>query len=652
MTTTREFNASATPPTPARVLVANRGEIALRIIRSIRETGRHSIAIYADQDLESQFVKAADEAYALGGASATDTYLNGDKVIEIALRSGADAIHPGYGFLAENADFARKAIDAGLIWIGPSPDAIDTLGDKVRARQTAVRVGVAPVPGTLDAIKSADEVADFITQYGYPVVLKAADGGGGRGIHVLTGQRDFEHFFTGRDLGGVNGAGFFVERYVPKARHVETQCGRDSLGNFAVYSSRDCSVQRRHQKMIEEAPAPFISEEIANVLVDSSRALFEGVDYVGLGTCEFLLSEDGELYFLEVNPRLQVEHTVTEEVAGVDLVASQLAIASGEQIILGHAPYGHSIELRVTSEDPSADLAPTTGVLTRVVWPSGPGIRIDTGIGEGDAVAPEFDSMVAKIIVTAPTREQAIARALRVTEETLLEGVSTPLSLYAHILNRPEFREPTNGGLGIWTRWLEDGVLEEFSGELAAQMEQGAVKGNPTRTAAAAVAAAGQNLSKSSEVAADQRQSFVIEIDGKRMTLTLPAELTRGSAVAGAAGFAAGATSGFPAAPRSPQPLRSSRDHAKRAEAAVSSDSSITSPMQAIVVRLVAAPGDQVNEGDLVMVLESMKMEKHVYAPRAGILESIDVEPGQNVGPGQVLATLQQQEPEPEGGAA
>ena len=605
----------------SKVLVANRGEIALRIIRSVQESGRTAVAVYADQDMDAQFVRAADEAYALRGTTATDTYLNGDKILEIAATSDSDAVHPGYGFLAENATFAKQVIDAGLNWIGPRPEVIDLLGDKIRARKTALSVGVSPVPGTQEPLQGRAEVEDFIATWGYPVVLKAADGGGGRGIHVLNAEGDLDNFFTGRELTGIAGAGFFIERYVPKARHLETQSGRDSHGTFTVYSTRDCSVQRRHQKLIEEAPAPFITAETEALLLANSKALFDAVDYVGLGTCEYLLSDEGELYFLEVNPRLQVEHTVTEEVAGVDLVAAQLAIAAGEEIPRGGEVRGHSIELRVTSEDPGNDLIPTMGTLTRVAWPTGPGIRIDTGIGEGDAVSPEFDSMVAKIIVTAPTREQAIERALRVTRETVLEGVSNPLPLYAHILSRPEFALAQDGNLGVWTRWLESGVLDEFGALYAAeQAELGAA--SPAATPAAP---------------APERTRVIIELDGKRAELTLPANLLSAAPAA--------------AVKRAPQPLRSSREAAKRAATgpAVSKDS-VIAPSQAIVVRIATEVGADVAEGDVLAVLESMKMESYVLAPRAGRIEAINVEVGANVAPGHVLVTLSPEAETNEGG--
>ncbi len=596
-----------------KVLVANRGEIALRIIRSVQESGREAVAVYADQDLDAQFVQAADQAYALDGTSAAQTYLDADKIIALAHKSGADAIHPGYGFLAENPDFAARVAEEGFAWIGPEANVIELLGDKIRARQTALSVGVSPVPGTQEPLTDRQEVEDFITGWGYPVVLKAADGGGGRGIHVLQTEDDLDAFFTDRDLGGVNGAGFFIERYVPKARHLETQSGRDTHGNFTVFSTRDCSVQRRHQKLIEEAPAPFLSDEVERQLIDSSRALFEAVDYTGLGTCEFLLSEDGELYFLEVNPRLQVEHTVTEEVCGVDLVDAQLRITAGEEIPQPHPVRGHSIELRVTSEDPGNDLIPSTGTLTKVAWPTGPGIRVDTGIAEGDSVSPDFDSMVAKVIATAPTREQAIQRALRVTRDTVLEGVSNPLPLYAHILGRPEFAMPTDeGGLGVWTRWLESGVLAEFSKEYSQQYAPAGALNGGTKPL-------------------EERTRLIIEVDGKRTELTLPANLLSGGA-------------GEPTR-RPAQPLRSARDGSRRSAAAASASSdSVTAPTQAIVVRVPASAGDEVSAGDVLIVLESMKMESYVRSPRAGTVASINVELGANVAPGAVLATLAPQE--------
>lgn len=584
------MNTQSHEPVLPKVLVANRGEIALRIIRGLKESGRQAVAVYADQDLDASYVRAADEAFSLDGTTAADTYLDGDKILQVALRCGADAIHPGYGFLAENAQFASRVQEAGLVWVGPGPEAIALLGDKIRARQTALAAGVAPVPGTQAPLSSKDEVVDFINQWDYPVVLKAADGGGGRGIHVLKDATDLENFFSTWKPGASQ---FFIERYVEKARHIETQCARDTYGNFTVYSTRDCSVQRRHQKLIEEAPAPNLPAGIEEQLVANSRALFVASDYVGLGTCEFLLSDDGELYFLEVNPRLQVEHTVTEEVCGVDLVDEQMKIAAGEELTLGTQVRGHSIELRVTSEDPFNNLTPSLGVLRRASWPTGPGIRIDTGVVEGDAISPEFDSMVAKIIVTAPTRDQAISRALQAISETQIQGVATPLPLYEHILRHDQFRERA------WTRWLESGVLDEFGAEKAPEAQAASALPEPA-----------------------ERRRIVVEIDGKRSEIVFPADIFGASTKR-----------------KAPQPLRSARE-AKRLEAA-GSDDALTAPSQAIVVQVPVGPGEQVRAGDVVIVLESMKMESYVCAPRDGRVESINVEVGANVSPGQVLATLE-----------
>lgn len=578
-----------------KILVANRGEIALRIIRTIQESGRQAVAVYADQDLNAPFVRLADEAYSLGGSTAGETYLSGDKILEVAKRAQVSAIHPGYGFLAENPLFARQVEEAGLVWIGPDAAVIEMLGDKIRARQSALEANVSPVPGTHSALEDKEEVIRFVEQWGYPVVLKAADGGGGRGIHVLRQDGDLDNFFATWVPGSSK---FFVERYVEKARHLETQSARDSHGNFALYSTRDCSVQRRHQKLIEEAPAPNLSPVIAQQLKDSSQALFEASGYVGLGTCEFLLSSDGELYFLEVNPRLQVEHTVTEEVSGVDLVDAQLRIAAGEPLPTPQPVRGHSIELRVTSEDPYHDLAPSLGTLEHVAWPTGPGIRIDTGVVAGDTISPEFDSMVAKLIVWAPSRGGAIKRALRAIAETEIAGIQTPLPLYRHILQDPQFSE------GVWTRWLESGVLETFG---AKDGETGSTAGIPASPA---------------ETEAVSRQKILIEIDGRRVEVVIPGDL-----------FATAPTR------KAPQPLRQSRE--SRRTPGANSDDAITAPTQAIVVRLGAKPGDHVESGDVLVVLESMKMESYVNAPRAGRLESIAVGVGDNVSPGQVLAVLE-----------
>lgn len=603
-----------------KVLIANRGEIALRIIRTLHETGRNAVAVYAESDIDAQHTQAADEAYSLNGTSAAQTYLDGDKVIAVAKRSQADGIHPGYGFLAENADFARSVIDAGLTWVGPSPEVLALLGDKIAARRVAVEQEVSPVPGSSKPLSAREDVEAKITELGFPVVVKAADGGGGRGIHVLRGDGDVDEFFASRDLTN-GGAGFFIERYVPKARHVETQCGRDAFGNFTVYSTRDCSVQRRHQKLVEEAPAPFLSEETERAMFTASKAIFDAVDYIGLGTVEFLLAEDGSLYFLEVNPRLQVEHTVTEEVTGIDLVGQQIAIAEGKTLDDTPPVRGHAIELRITSEDPFSGLMPTTGTLTTLKWPTGPGLRIDSGVIEGDEVGAEFDSMVAKLIAWAPTRPQAIARALRAASQSVFEGVSTPLPLYRFVLDHPLFaglsddedpsREPTR--LGVWTKWLEDEGFEEF--KTHAETEGITPSGR-------------QEPAEDSPTA--ERTRVLIELDGKRAELVIPSTMLTP-----------------PASDKEalrPQPLRSAREGGRAAAKTEECSDVIASPIQAIVVRVLVEEGDEVAEGDTVMVLESMKMETYVYAPRAGVVKTVNVQMSENVAPGQMLVELESEQ--------
>lgn len=585
------------------VLVANRGEIALRIVRGAHDRGLNSVAVYADSDRGAHYVREADEAYSLAGSSAQETYLDGEKILEIARRSGADAIHPGYGFLAENPDFAAAVAEAGLSWVGPSAQSILALGDKVQARQVAQRVGVSPVPGTDEPLTGRADVEAFIAQHDYPVILKRADGGGGRGISVIANETDLDHFFTGRDDDSLGA--YFVERYIPRARHIETQCGRDKNGNFAVYSTRDCSVQRRHQKLIEEAPAPYLPADAQVHLVDASRRLFEGVDYTGLGTCEFLMDPQGNIYFLEVNPRLQVEHTVTEEVTGIDLVGQQLKIAAGENLDAPGPVRGHSVEFRITSEDPRLALSPSLGTLSKISWPTGPGIRIDTGVEEGNEVTPEFDSMIAKLIVTGENREHALLRSKRALAELKIDGVGTPVSLYQQILERPEFSGAL-GDLEIWTRWLEEeilpGFLAQFEGEESVALDA------PVSTA-------------------PQLTHFTIEINGQRHELALPTSMLQPQMGAAA-----------PARPA--QPLRSQRESRAEAQAAATDPNVVASPLQAIVVRVGVEPGQDVAEGDLLLVLESMKMEKYVHAHRDGVAEEILVSAGDNVGPGQALVKL------------
>ncbi|WP_043535646.1 biotin carboxylase N-terminal domain-containing protein [Actinomyces polynesiensis] len=612
-----------------RILVANRGEIALRVIRTAIDMEIGTVAVYADQDIAAPFAHEADEAWGLDGTTAEETYLNAEAILTVALGTGADAVHPGYGFLSEDPDFARAVEDAGIAWIGPSGAVIEALGDKIRARRVAESCGVAPVPGVSDPVRSRSAVEEFIAEHGYPVVLKRADGGGGRGISVLRDSGDLDRFFsrhttraTGADTTGTPSdlpadlpvalpegtaqdlGQYFVERFVQVARHVETQCARDSLGTFRVVSTRDCSVQRRNQKLIEEAPAPFLPEGVHDQLVDSSRRLFEAVGYVGVGTCEFLLEPDGSLWFLEVNPRLQVEHPVSEEVAGVDLVREQVRIAEGLPLSPPAPGRGHSLEFRITCEDPAQDLVPVPGRVERVRWPSGPGVRLELGLAEGDEVEGAFDSMIAKIIVTGSDREEALARSRRALGEFAIEGVATPVPLYRDILDDPAFIGAD--GFTVSTRWLEDQFLpghDHSPGE-------GATPPPPP-------------------VPSVPRQTYVIELDGRRMTLTVPSGL-----------LAPGVRT------RPAQPLRSQRQERTAAGplGGASSDGTITSPMQGIVVQVPVEVGAHVDEGDLVVVLEAMKMEKYVQAPHPGTVVEVLAPQGTSVTPGDALLRIEKEQ--------
>lgn len=589
-----------------RILVANRGEIALRVCRTATDMGIATIAVYADQDMAAPHTREADEALSLGGDDAASTYLNGEKILAIALETGADAIHPGYGFLSENSEFARAVEDAGIAWLGPASSVIDALGDKIKARRVAEACGVAPVPGVSEPVTSREEVEAFIESAGYPVVLKRADGGGGRGISIIRSQADLDLFFA-RHTDAADLGAHFVERFVEVARHVETQSARDALGNFHVISTRDCSVQRRNQKLVEEAPAPFLPEGAHETLVNASRALFEYVGYVGVGTVEFLLEPDGNIWFLEVNPRLQVEHPVSEEVTGIDLVREQIRIAQGLPLTTPPQPRGHSFEFRVTSEDPSKDLTPTAGRLDEVHWPLGPGIRLELGIDQGDSVQTAFDSMIAKIIVTGADREQALARSRRALAEFSVQGVATPVPVYQDIINDPDFCGV--GGFNVSTRWFETTFMPRHDySDLAVPAEASSTADLP-------------------------RQTYIIELDGRRVTLTLPAGM-----------FSAPAA----AAPRPPQPLRSAPRRAGasavQAGAHQGAPGDIVAPMQAIVVALGVAEGDRVEEGQLVAVLEAMKMEKPLLAPRAGTVTSLSIAQGDTVTAGTRIAHIATEE--------
>ena len=612
--------------TLSRILVANRGEIALRIVRTARDLGATSILPYTPEDLMSPAAELADEAYAMPEGS---SYTDAAAVLELARTTGADAVHPGYGFLSEDADFARSIIEAGITWVGPSPEAMDALGDKMSARATAERAKVAPVPGITDSVTDAETVISFAGTHGYPVALKRTDGGGGRGITVLHNDDEVRSTpaFESAALGGGT---LILERFVTAARHIETQCARDSHGGFAVVSTRDCSLQRRNQKLLEEAPAPFLPEGAHDRLVEASRRLLETVDYVGVATCEFLLTPEDDLWFLEVNPRLQVEHCVSEEVTGTDLVELQLRIAEGGHLGEINEPRGHSLELRITCEDPSRGLAPSTGAITRLRWPAGPGIRIESGVTEGDVVTPMFDPMLAKIVVTGATREQAIARARRALRETVVEGVTVCTALHTEVLERPAFTNPdASGRLTVTTRWIENEVLPELA------------------DAGAPADADGSQAAPEAVTNPRTRSSYIIELNGRRMQLTLPDGILAPSNPA--RGFSPRSNRAQPLRGRSGGTTRSARGGASgETESTGSEPGVIAAPMQAIVTRICVEPGQQVCQGDLLVVLESMKMENYVHAPSDGTISEIPVGAGRTVSAGDVLVRMHTPENSPE----
>ncbi|WEV67116.1 ATP-grasp domain-containing protein [Bifidobacterium sp. ESL0769] len=595
-----------------KLLVANRGEIALRVIRTAHEMGIETVAIYAEQDRDAQYVEMADEAYLLHGDSYR-SYMDEDLIIDVLHRSGADAVHPGYGYLSEIASFADKVIKAGATWIGPSPTALTDLGDKITARRVAKRAHVPPVPGLSEPVSNMRELLTFAQINGYPVMMKRTDGGGGKGITLVHNDDELRSFYMNHDaLEGGDLNEYFVELFIDKARHVETQSGRDSHGNFTVYSTRDCTVQRRNQKLIEEAPAPFLTDDEKEQLERYSRSLFSAVDYVGLGTCEFMVTQQHKVYFLEVNPRLQVEHTVSEQVSGLDLVREQINIANGEELTQAPESHGHAFELRITSEDPDKNLTPSGGTLTRLDWPSGPGIRIDSGVKVGDVVSPKFDSMMGKLVVTAQDRPTAVARVRRALKEFRLEGVPTPKSLFETIFNDPEFTAEDHP-FSVYTKWLERKYLNR--------------KPNTADSGQPASLSGGEEKPKKQET-----DSFVIEVDNKRVKLTVPRDIVdnlTGSARARGTR-------------RPTQPLRGSSSGAVEERAKVNDGKSgvIDSPMQAIVTRVNVAEGQSVNKGDLLAVLESMKMENYVYAPVNGTVQKIFVGPSDSVDAGTTLMKI------------
>lgn len=584
------------------VLIANRGEIAVRIVRACADAGLRSIAVYADPDRDAPHVSMSDDAYALGGATARETYLDIAKIIDVARRAGAEAVHPGYGFLAENSDFARAVIDAGLTWIGPSPDAIDALGDKVSARHIAQRAGAPLVPGTPDPVASADEVIAFADEHGLPVAIKAAFGGGGRGLKVARTREEIPELFDSatREAVAAFGRGeCFVERFLDKPRHVETQCLADSHGNVVVVSTRDCSLQRRHQKLVEEAPAPFLTDDQRSRLVESSQAILREAKYLGAGTCEFLVGSDGTISFLEVNTRLQVEHPVTEEVTGVDLVREQFRIAAGEPIsVLEPEVRGHSIEFRINGEDPAAGFMPAPGRIHRLNFPSGPGVRVDAGVRQGDTVSGNFDSMIAKVIVTGATREQALQRARRALAEMNVEGIPTVLPFHRAVIDSPAYTAE-DGTFGVYTTWIES----EFAETVASL-------------------GGGSTAASDEDDAATER--VVVEVGGKRLEVVLPASLAR-------AGRAAAASGG---------PARRSSRRGNGGPSRSANGTSLASPMQGTIVKVAVEEGATVAEGDLVVVLEAMKMEQPLIAHKAGVITGLAAAVGAGVSAGTVICDI------------
>jgi len=602
---------SANPAQPissplTKVLIANRGEIAVRIIRAARDEGIASVAVYADPDRDALHVRLADEAYALGGNTAAESYLVMDKIIEVAKQAGADGIHPGYGFLAENAEFAGKVIDAGITWIGPSPEAISALGDKVQARHIAEKVGAPLVPGTADPVESAEEILKFAEEFGLPVAIKAAFGGGGRGIKVARTMDEIPELYESavREATAAFGRGeCFIERFLDAPRHVETQCLADAFGNVVVVSTRDCSLQRRNQKLVEEAPAPYLSEEQVKRLYESSKAILKEANYLGAGTCEFLVGQDGTISFLEVNTRLQVEHCVSEEVTGIDLVREQFRIARGEA--LGYEDpevRGHSFEFRITGEDPGRNFMPAPGTITTLKNPTGPGVRIDSGVDQGDVISGNFDSMLSKLIVTGATREQALQRSRRALEEMVVEGIPTVIPFDLAVVTDPDFA-PAEGPFKVHTRWIET----EFVNSIPAWSASSAGVENDD---------------------AGERQRVVVEVGGKRLEVVLPSGLGGGvAAVSSGSGSKSGKSK--------------KRSRSAGATAAAAGGDALTSPMQGTIVKVAAAEGDVVAEGDLIVVLEAMKMEQPLTAHKAGTVRGLSATAGETVAAGAVIATIE-----------
>lgn len=583
-----------------KVLIANRGEIAVRVIRAAKDAGIATVAVYANQDINAQHVRLADEAISLDGATSADTYLVIAKIIAAAKRTGADAIHPGYGFLAENADFARAVTAAGIIWIGPTPEAIERLGDKVSARHVAEKVGAPLAPGTLNPVETAEEILAFVDQHGLPVAIKAAFGGGGRGLKVARTREEVPELFESatREAIAAFGRGeCFVEKYLDKPRHVETQCLADHKGNVVVVSTRDCSLQRRHQKLVEEAPAPFLSDDQRDLLYTASKNILKEVGYVGAGTCEFLIGADGTITFLEVNTRLQVEHPVSEEVTGLDLVREQFRIAEGGLVDYPDPVItGHSFEFRINGEDAGANFRPTPGPVKALRIPGGPGVRVDSGVVAGDVISGAFDSLLAKLIVTGSDRKDALAKARRALSEFQVVGLPTVLPFHQLVVDDPAFAPVGDEPFSVYTSWIETefvNTVEEYAGTIGA----------------------GE--------APDTRHEVVVEVDGKRLAVSVPDSL-------------------LPTSARIHKPLAPVRS--KTTHSGGGSGNDVASPMQATVIKVEVAAGDAVVKGQTVVVLEAMKMEQAITAPRDGVVAKVSAEVGTTVKAGFVLLSLEKPE--------
>ncbi|GHF22650.1 acetyl-/propionyl-CoA carboxylase subunit alpha [Amycolatopsis deserti] len=594
--------ASATQGGPVtKILVANRGEIAVRVIRAAKDAGLASVAVYAEPDRDAPHVQLADEAFALGGTTAAESYLVIDKLIDVAKRSGADSVHPGYGFLSENADFAQAVIDAGLTWIGPSPQAIRDLGDKVTARHIALKAGAPLVPGTKDPVSNAEEIIAFADEHGLPVAIKAAFGGGGRGLKVARTKEEIPELFESatREAIAAFGRGeCFVERYLDKPRHVEAQVLADLHGNVVVVGTRDCSLQRRHQKLVEEAPAPFLTDEQRRTIHESAKAICKEAGYSGAGTVEYLVGLDGTISFLEVNTRLQVEHPVSEETAGVDLVREMFRIAQGEKLRFTEdpEPRGHSIEFRINGEDAGRNFLPAPGTVTKLVFPEGPGVRVDSGVVTGSVIGGQFDSMLAKVIVTGTDRQNALERSRRALDEMVVEGMATVLPFHRVIVRDPAFVGDEDG-FSVHTRWIEtefDNQIEPFTAAAEADEE-----GEP-------------------------RQTVVVEVGGRRLEVSLPGDLALAS------GGGKGNGGGAKAKPRK---------RGGGTKAAASGDT-VAAPMQGTIVKVAVEDGQQVEAGDLLVVLEAMKMENPVTAHKAGTVTGLSVEVGAAVTQGASLLEI------------